>query len=124
MNLEEALSMVASVSPERFDDVRRHIDPAWIQEALQATGTATVRKRRLPAEQVIWLVIGMALFRNRSIAEIVSKLDIALPGPTPTVAPSAIPQARKRLGAEPLEWLFMRCAQEWAPCKCFPRAMA
>jgi hypothetical protein len=29
--------------------------------------TATVRSRRLPAERVVWLAIGMALFRNRSI---------------------------------------------------------
>lgn len=124
MKLQEALSMVADITPERFDDVRRHIDPVWIEQALQATGTATVRRRRLPAEEVVWLVIGMALFRNRSIAEIVNKLDIALPGRASTVAPSAIPQARGRLGAEPMEWLFERCAQEWAPCKCFPRAMA
>ena len=124
MHLQKALFMVANVTPERFDDVRRHVDPVWIEQALQATGTATVRRRRLPAEQVLWLVIAMALFRNRSIAEIVNKLDIALPGKASTVAPSAIPQARARLGAEPLEWLFERCAQEWAPCKRFSRAMA
>lgn len=28
-------------------DFRRHIDPAWMEEALQATGTATVWRRRL-----------------------------------------------------------------------------
>ncbi|MEW5928160.1 MAG: transposase domain-containing protein [Gemmatimonadota bacterium] len=32
---------------------------------LHATGTATPRKRRLPAEQVIWLGLGMALYRDR-----------------------------------------------------------
>lgn len=116
MRFQEALSEVAAVTPEGFDDVRRHIDPRWVEEALAATGTATMRRRRLPAEQVVWLVIAMALFRNRSIAEVVDKLDLALPGRSSTVAPSAIPQARSRLGAEPLEWLFARCAQEWAPC--------
>ena len=35
------------------------LDPEWIEEALAATGTATIRRRRLPAEQVVWLVIGM-----------------------------------------------------------------
>ena len=34
---------------------------------MQATGTVTIWKRRLPAIQVIWLVIGMALFRNQAI---------------------------------------------------------
>ena len=117
MYLEKALSKVAAVTPERFDDVRRHIDPEWVEQALQATGTATLRRRRLPADQVVWLVIAMALFRNRSIVEIVDKLDLALPGQSSLLAKSAIPKARDRLGAEPLEWLFERCAQEWAPCQ-------
>jgi Insertion element 4 transposase N-terminal/Transposase DDE domain len=114
MRLERYLVQVAAVVPESFSDVRRHIDPQWIEEALQATGSATVRKRRLPAIQVVWLVIAMALFRNRSIVEIVDKLDLALPGRLATVAPSAIPQARARLGPEPLQWLFDRCAKAWA----------
>jgi hypothetical protein len=39
------------------------LEPAWIAQALTATGTATVRRRKLPAEYVVWLVIGMALLR-------------------------------------------------------------
>ena len=114
MRLEQCLIQVAARAPDSFSDVRRHIDPRWIDEALEATGTATVRKRRLPAIQVVWLVIAMALFRNRAIVEIVDKLDLALPGQSPTVAQSAVPQARARLGAEPMEWLFNRCAKAWA----------
>ena len=114
MQLERSLKEVAALTPERFDDIRRHIDPAWVEQALQATGTATTRKRRLPAVQVVWLVIAMALFRNRAIVDIVAKLDLALPGPAPFVANSAVPQARKRLGADPMAWLFGRAAQHWA----------
>ena len=64
---------------------------------MEATGTATLRRRRLPAEQVIWLVLGMALLRDRPIAEVVSKLDLALPGKdgSPVVAPSSVAQARQ-----------------------------
>ena len=62
----------------------------------------------------MWLVIGMALFRNRSIHDVVSKLDLVLPGDTPTVVPSAVADARARLGSEPMEWLFTRTADEWA----------
>ncbi|HET9622353.1 MAG TPA: transposase domain-containing protein [Kofleriaceae bacterium] len=40
---------------------RARLDLAWIEEALATTGTATLRKRRFLAEQVVWLVIGMAL---------------------------------------------------------------
>lgn len=98
-----------------FDRIRASIDPGWIEEALEATGTATLRRRRLPAEQVIWLVLGMALYRNRPIDEVVAKLDLALPGPRgPTPAPSAVVQARGRLGEEPMRWLFERCSEKWA----------
>lgn len=74
-----------------------------------------MRRRRLPAEQVMWLVIGMALLRDRPITKVVSMLDLALPSPSkPTVAPSAIVQARDRLGESPMAWLFSRCADTWA----------
>jgi hypothetical protein len=90
------------------------LDPEWIDEALQATGTATIRRRRLPAEQVIWLVIGMCLFRDLSMRELVATLDLALPGSRGIrVAPSSIVQARQRLGDEPLRWLFERMASAW-----------
>lgn len=116
MHLRDALSCVAEMPrPESFEDFRQRIDPAWIQAALEATGTATLRRRRLPAEQVIWLVLGMALFRDRCIVEVAESLDIALPGRRgPTVAPSAVSQARTRLGEEPMKWLFEICAQHWA----------
>jgi hypothetical protein len=97
-----------------FARFRASIEPEWIEEALTTTGTATVRKRRLPAEQVIWLVLGMALQRDRSIADVVASLDLALPGKSPWLAPSASVQARARLGAEPMAWLFNRCAETWA----------
>jgi hypothetical protein len=115
MRLEQSLAAVAAFAkPEQFLDIRRNVDQEWIEQALQATGTATLRRRRLPAEQVVWLVIGMALYRNRSIHDIVSKLDLVLPGETTTVVPSTVADARARLGAEPMEWLFTRCAHEWA----------
>jgi hypothetical protein len=91
------------------------LDPDWIEEALAATGTATIRRRRLPAEQVVWLVIGMCLFRDLSMRELVATLDLALPGSRGIrVAPSSIVQARDRLGDEPLRWLFERTASTWA----------
>ena len=114
MRFVKSVSEVADITPHKFDDVRRHIDVDWIIRALEATGTASTRTRRLPAIQVIWIVIAMALFRNRPIAEIVAKLDLALPGEAPDVANSAVPQARARLGPEPLEWLFNHTAEKWA----------
>jgi hypothetical protein len=115
MLLEKSFSDVADFAkPENFSAFQKHIDVAWVEAALQATGTATFRRRRLPAEQVIWLVLAIGLFRDRSIWDVVSKLDLALPGVNLTTAPSAITQARARLGEEPISWLFERCASEWA----------
>ena len=91
------------------------IKPEWIEEALTSTGTATIRRRRLPAEQVIWLVLGMALYRGMSITEIVDRLNLALPSKSgKSAARSASTQARARMGDEPMKWLFERSAQEWA----------
>lgn len=101
MRLGQALTAVADkVTTEQFQDLRRHIDPEWIEQGLHATGTASARNRRLPALHVVWLIIGMALFRARAITDLVSKLNLARPGKRFTVASSAITKARKRLGAE------------------------
>jgi hypothetical protein len=67
----------------------------------------------LPVEEVVWVVLGMALFRDRPIEDIVSKLELALPG-AGTVARSSGAQARARLGSEPMKWLFERSASTWA----------
>jgi hypothetical protein len=102
--------------PDSLETFRAHLDPAWIEAALQATGTATLRRRRLPAEQVVWLVLGMALLRDEPISAVVAKLDLALPAAdgSTEVAPSSVAQARQRVGAEPLEWLFEQTAARWA----------
>lgn len=102
--------------PESLDALRSHIDPQWIEEALAATGTATLRRRRLPAEQVIWLVIGMAMRRDRPIHEMASRLELVLPdrnGDT-DVSSGTVVQARKKVGEEPVRWLFERTAHTWA----------
>lgn len=103
------------ISQIPFDQVRAGLDPEWIEQALRATGTASVRRRRLPAEQVVNLVLGIALMRNRRIDEVARVLSLALPdaeGST-RLAKSSIIEARTRLGEEPLKWLFETSAKEW-----------
>jgi hypothetical protein len=120
MDLGHALEAVGtgerSASFEVFAD---SLDLQWIEAALAATGSATVRRRKLPAEQVVWIVIGMALFRDRSIQEVVHHLELALPGRAPTArrasaTSSAVVQARNRLGVAPLATLFEQTAARWA----------
>lgn len=101
---------------ECFELFSRTLDIEWVRRVLQTTGTASVRKRKLPAEAVVWLVIGMALLRDRSIDEVVRHLDLSLPdGAQRTrVSHSAVVQARTRLGGEPLAVLFEETAKHWA----------
>ena len=54
--LQEIVTGCASLGrPPELDAFRKHLPREWIEEALRATGTATLRRRRLPAEQVVWL---------------------------------------------------------------------
>lgn len=112
----EALEFTSEFTPRAFPSLIKHLEPTWVEEALMSTGTATMRRRRIPAEQAVWLIVGMAVMRDQPITAVARQLEIALPAPdgTRTVASSALTQARARLGAEPMEWLFLRSAEEWA----------
>ncbi len=120
MDLGPALLAVgAGEWPDHFEQFAAALDPAWIEQALTATGTATVRRRKLPAEQAVWLVIGMGLCRNRSIQEVARHLRLVLPGSTATghagsLTSSAVVQARARLGCESVRELFRQTAEHWA----------
>lgn len=102
--------------PDSFEGIKSHFNADWVEGALRRSGVATLRKRKLPAEQVIWLVIGMALYRDRPIDDVVRALDLVLPdekGRARAVTKGAIPQARDRVGAEPLRELFDCTARHW-----------
>jgi Insertion element 4 transposase N-terminal/Transposase DDE domain len=105
--LQANLDAVGDLSPDAFDRFSQLIPAAWIEHALQATGTASLRRRRLPAERLIWLVIGLALFRNEPVWHIVRQLGLALGTEAQVVpVPSATAQGRQRLGEAPLAHLF------------------
>ena len=112
----EALEFTSEFTPRAFPNLIKHLEPTWVEEALASTGTASMRRRRLPAEHAVWLVIGMAVMRDKPITAVAQDLDLALPATdgTRTVASSALTQARARLGDAPMEWLFLRSAEEWA----------
>jgi hypothetical protein len=112
----EALEFTSEFTSHAWPNLIKHFDPVWVDEALVATDTATIRRRRLPAEQTVWLVLGMAVMRDLPIAAVARQLDIALPAAdgSRTVASSALSQARTRLGPDPMEWLYLRTAEEWA----------
>lgn len=114
--LQQDLDDVANFAmPESLDGLKEHINPEWIEDALCWSGTTSIRRRRLPAEQVVWLVIGMGLYRREPIERIVDMLGLAAPdGRGTLIAKSAITQARQRLKEDALEYLFTMTAAEWS----------
>jgi hypothetical protein len=87
------------------------LKPEWITEGLEASGVATLRTRKLPAEKTIWLVLGIALFGDRSILRVVEHLKLVFKG---VVASSSISEARTRLTSSPIQWLFNKVADAWS----------
>src|ERR1700712_1820861 len=88
------------------------ISPPRLAAILSRTGRASERRRRVPADSVIWLVIAMALFAADSIPKVWRRLHPGRDEPEPD--DSAFTQARKRLGVAPLRQLFLQVARPMA----------
>ena len=114
--LADALKLILETEePPDWSRLGQHLPYEWIEQAVAQTGRASIRHRRLPAEQVVWLIIALALYRHQSISEVVDELDLALPDvDAPFVSKSAVAQARQRLGEAPLKWLFQTSARAWS----------
>lgn len=117
MEVGKALLAVSEQNvAESFELFTRTLDLEWIKGALQASGTASVRRRKMPAEFAVWMVIGMALLRDRSIDEVVHHLKLVLPkvGQPERISHSSTCEARDRLGCGALALLFAQSAKKWA----------
>lgn len=113
MLLSQALDTVHKFTPQEFAALSDLLSPELIDECLADTGVVTLRKRRLSMEMMVWAVTGMALFRSHSMNQLVSHLDILLPGKRPFVAPSAVVQARQRLGEDVIRLMFEKTQRLW-----------
>lgn len=87
----------------------------WVESALKLSNSATIRRRRLPSDQVLWLVLGMAVFRDEPVHEVARRLNICAQGLASDnlLARSGITKARARLGSNPVEWLFRQTGNHW-----------
>lgn len=118
MSLSQALLDTNDCSTDlipSFEVFANHLPMDWIQTALSLSAHATIRRRRLPSDMVLWLVIGMALFRNEPVDEVARRLNICASGlaSDELLARSALSQARQRLGDEPIKCLFKQSAHVW-----------
>ena len=105
----------------RFWHLRSLVGSEWVRQALQRTDTETIRRRKLPNEAVVWLVMAIALFRGFSIPSVLKHLGLARakapqrPSPSGTPVSSAgVADARRRIGAGPLLELFYLTSQRWS----------
>ncbi|MBS0352410.1 MAG: transposase domain-containing protein [Proteobacteria bacterium] len=74
-----------------MDRLAEHLPQTWIEEALEATGSASLHQKRLPAEQVVWLVIALALYRHQ--------IDARGVGDAGSGAASCLKESSKKSGA-------------------------
>ena len=99
MELSEALARTSINRLTEFSSLSDVLEPDVIQSCLDSNGVATLRKRKLPMDAMVWAVIGMSLIKTESVRQLINKLDILLPQEVDYVAKSAVTQARKKLGS-------------------------
>jgi len=100
---------------DKVDIFNAQLPKEWISEALNATESVTIRRRKIPAEDIIRLTIGMSLMRHEPIQEIAARLSFqSKQVDNQLLARSSISNARQRVGSAPVEWLFNRSADKWS----------
>lgn len=118
MSFESALHHLTEVAAgSGLRAFGNHVDEQWVRDALETGGAGTLKRRKLPAESVVWLVVGMGLFRDHSIADVIRRLDLVTvnkDGTKGKVVDGAIPKARRRVGEGPLRALFDTSARHWS----------
>lgn len=76
MALSQAPGIINLTTTEEVQSLSDLLSPDLIRQAFSLTDTATLRKRKLPLESMVWLVIGMAIFNNKPMNHIVNLMDI------------------------------------------------
>lgn len=94
-------------APGHLGELTQLIPFEMVDAALAATGAIQARTRLLPARVVVYLLLAGCLFAELGWRQVWHKLTAGL-GDLPVACPtgSALWQARVRVGAEPLRWLF------------------
>jgi hypothetical protein len=94
-------------APGHLGELTQIVPFEMVDEALAATGTTQARVRVLPARVVVYLLLAGCLFAGLGYRQVWHKLTTGL-GRLPVADPgdNALWQARARLGAAPLRWLF------------------
>jgi hypothetical protein len=94
-------------APGHLGELTQIVPFEMVDHALAATGTTQARIRVLPSRVVVYLLLAGCLFAELGYRQVWHKLTAGL-GSLPVASPNdnALWQARARLGAAPLQWLF------------------
>lgn len=113
MQVSQALDIINNFKPNQVETLADLLPLELINEAYALTDTITMRKRKLTLESMAWLLIGMAIYNDKSMADVVNMLDIVDREGRPFVAPSALTQRRKSLGEQAMKALFECTQKHW-----------
>lgn len=119
MRLTEALAHTHRQSAERLlATAKERIDPEWIRDALSRAQLDGGRRRKLPAESVVWMIIGACLVAAYAFPDVVRYLGLtvrtARSNPQADPTSGALAEARARLGDVVMRELFTITAGHWA----------
>jgi hypothetical protein len=94
-------------APGHLGELTQLMPFEMVDEALMRTRTVQARIRDLPSRVVVYLLLAGCLFPEVGYPGVWAKLTAGLAGlPVAGPTPSALVQARRRVGAAPLRWLF------------------
>ncbi len=101
-------SWLREFSIELFTQI---LEPRWVTEVLSQHQRQGQRVRKLPSVLMVWLSIGLGLFRSLSISNVLARLGTVLGSGSlwdgaATPSSSAVAEARDRVGFGPLRTLF------------------
>ena len=60
-------------SPDSLALFQKELLLEWINKALNETNKVGMRRQKLPAELVVWLLVGIGLYHDRPIPDVLDK---------------------------------------------------
>ncbi|MGQ5487161.1 transposase domain-containing protein, partial [Photobacterium damselae subsp. piscicida] len=81
MDVSQALNVINNWKSDNIETLSDLLPIELIDEAYSLTDTVTMRKRKLTLESMVWLLVGMAIYNNKSMKDLVNQLDIVVVTP-------------------------------------------
>ena len=111
MRLSDTLASTLRATVDNLlKTARERIDPAWVADACQRAELDGGRRRKLPPDSIVWMVIGACLLASHAFQDVVRYLGLTIPTArsNPQTVPSsgAVSDARTRLGDAVMRELF------------------